>query len=170
MKCSVRCSILQLRFSIKPKNRSFHRGYSFLGGLPTYWEEHIDKVNQLFSKIPHYNKVSRQYKLDFRDRGRAGLRIQSSVKNFQLTMEKNGRHTILQLGRVGKSKYVMDYRYPLTGYQAFCICLATIDSKLCCTLCMPRNSSRTGELFEAFSDPEKAFKALNRAHKKDKRQ
>ncbi|KAK4735752.1 hypothetical protein R3W88_010013 [Solanum pinnatisectum] len=105
-----------------------------INGLPGDWEEHMDKVNQLFTKIPHYNKVSRQYELDFRDRGRAGLRIQSSVKNFQLTMEKNGRQTILQLGRVGKAKYVMDYRYPLTGYQAFCICLASIDSKLCCTL------------------------------------
>ncbi|KAJ8553552.1 hypothetical protein K7X08_024230 [Anisodus acutangulus] len=105
-----------------------------MSGLPTDWEEHMDKVNQFFSKIPHYNKVSREYELDFRDRGRAGLRIQSSVKNFQLTMEKNGRQTILQLGRVGKAKYVMDYRYPLTGYQAFCICLASIDSKLCCTL------------------------------------
>ncbi|XP_059291665.1 tubby-like protein 8 [Lycium ferocissimum] len=105
-----------------------------INGLPADWEEHMDKVNQLFSKIPHYNKVSRQNELDFRDRGRAGLRIQSSVKNFQLTMEKNGRQTILQLGRVGKAKYVMDYRYPLTGYQAFCICLSSIDSKLCCTL------------------------------------
>ncbi|XP_055826901.1 tubby-like protein 8 [Solanum dulcamara] len=105
-----------------------------INGLPVDWDEHMDKVNQLFSKIPHYNKVSRQYELDFRDRGRAGLRIQRSVKNFQLTMEKNGKQTILQLGRVGKAKYVMDYRYPLTGYQAFCICLASIDSKLCCTL------------------------------------
>ncbi|CAN4088611.1 unnamed protein product [Withania somnifera] len=105
-----------------------------INGLPADWEEHMDKVNQLFSKIPYYNKVSRQYELDFRDREREGLRIQRSVKNFQLTMEKNGRQSILQLGRVGKAKYVMDYRYPLTGYQAFCICLASIDSKLCCTL------------------------------------
>nr|XP_016516163.1 PREDICTED: uncharacterized protein LOC107832797 [Nicotiana tabacum] len=28
--------------------------------------------------------------------------------------------------------------------------------------CMPKNSTRTGELFEVLSDPEKAFKALNR--------
>ncbi|XP_075106745.1 uncharacterized protein LOC142179774 [Nicotiana tabacum] len=34
--------------------------------------------------------------------------------------------------------------------------------------CMPRNSSRTGELFEALPDLEKTFKALNRANKKDK--
>ncbi|GFZ11889.1 tubby like protein 8 [Actinidia rufa] len=79
-------------------------------------------------------RISKQYELDFRDRTRSGLRIQSSVKNFQLVLEKNGRQTILQLGRVGKAKYVMDYRYPLTGFQAFCICLASIDTKLCCAL------------------------------------
>lgn len=32
-------------------------------------------------------QMSKQYELDFRDRGRAGLGIQSSVKNFQLTLE-----------------------------------------------------------------------------------
>ncbi|PIN03837.1 Tub family protein [Handroanthus impetiginosus] len=105
-----------------------------INGLPTEWEENKDKVHQLFSKVPSYNRLSKQYELDFRDRGRAGLKIQRSVKNFQLILERNGKQTILQLGRVGKSKYVMDYRYPLTGYQAFCICLASIDSKLCCTV------------------------------------
>uniref|UniRef100_A0A2N9ICJ3 Tubby C-terminal domain-containing protein n=1 Tax=Fagus sylvatica TaxID=28930 RepID=A0A2N9ICJ3_FAGSY len=101
-------------------------------GLPKDWEGKMDNVHQLFSRVPNYSKISKQYELDYRDRGRAGLRIQSSVKNFQLTLEENGKQTILQLGRVGKSKYVMDYRYPLTGFQAFCICLASIDSKLCC--------------------------------------
>ncbi|XP_031131594.1 tubby-like protein 8 [Ipomoea triloba] len=105
-----------------------------INGMPIDWKEQMDKVHQLFSRVPHFNKISKQYELDFRDRGRPGLKIQSSVKNFQLTMEKNGRQTILQLGRVGKAKYVMDYRYPMTGYQAFCICLASIDAKLCCTV------------------------------------
>ncbi|XP_061373144.1 tubby-like protein 8 [Gastrolobium bilobum] len=103
-------------------------------GLPMDWEQKLDKTHQLFSRVPLYNKNSKQFELDFRDKGRAGLRIQRSVKNFQLTLEENGRQTILQLGRVGKSNFVMDYRYPLTGYQAFCICLASIDSKLCCTV------------------------------------
>lgn len=105
-----------------------------INGLPTEWEGNKDRVHQLFSKVPSYNKFTRQYELDFRDRGRASLKIQSSVKNFQLTLERNGKQTILQLGRLGKSKYVMDYRYPLTGYQAFCMCLASMDSKLCCTV------------------------------------
>lgn len=105
-----------------------------VNGLARDWEGKTDKVHKLCSRTPRYNNMSKQYELDFRDRGRAGLRIQSSVKNFQLTMEENGKQTILQLGRVGKSKFVMDFRYPLTGYQAFCICLASMDSKLCCSM------------------------------------
>ena len=34
----------------------------------------------------------------------------------------------------GTKKTIFLCRYPLTGYQAFCICLASIDSKLCCTV------------------------------------
>ncbi|XP_010268475.1 PREDICTED: tubby-like protein 8 [Nelumbo nucifera] len=105
-----------------------------ISGLHKDWQGKLNKVHQLFSRVPHYNSISKRYELDFRERGRTGLKIQSSVKNFQLTMEENGKQSILQLGRVGKSKYVLDYRYPLTGYQAFCICLTSIDSKLCCTM------------------------------------
>ncbi|GJU78919.1 protein enhanced disease resistance 2 [Tanacetum coccineum] len=53
--------------------------------------------------------ISKQYELVLRNKGKAGLKVQRSVKNFQLTMEKNGRQTILLLGRVGKSMYVLDY-------------------------------------------------------------
>ncbi|KAI5414264.1 hypothetical protein KIW84_058409 [Lathyrus oleraceus] len=101
-------------------------------GLPLNWKGKLDKVHQLYSKDPLYNKSTKQFELDYRDKGRTGLVIQKSVKNFQLTLEENGKQTILQLGRVAKSKFVMDYRYPLTGYQAFSICLASIDAKLCC--------------------------------------
>ncbi|XP_010537863.1 PREDICTED: tubby-like protein 8 [Tarenaya hassleriana] len=102
--------------------------------LPVDWLKNMEKVQKLCSRVPHYNKISKQYELDFRDRGRTGLRVQSSVKNFQLTLAENGRQTTLQMGRVDRTKYVTDFRYPLSGYQAFCICLASIDSKLCCTV------------------------------------
>ncbi|KAI4326223.1 hypothetical protein MLD38_031558 [Melastoma candidum] len=103
-------------------------------GLPNDWDEKVEKVHQLISRVPLYNTATKQYELDFRDTGKSGYKVQRSVKNFQLKLEENGKQTILQLGRVDKSKYIMDYRYPLTGYQAFCICLASIDSKLCCTV------------------------------------
>ncbi|XP_078446499.1 tubby like protein 8 [Wolffia australiana] len=94
-----------------------------------------EKSHQLLSRAPHYNRLSKRYELDYRDIGaRASPRIKSSVKNFQLILEKNELLSILQLGRIEKMKFLMEYRYPLTGYQAFCICLASIDSKLCCSL------------------------------------
>lgn len=105
-------------------------------GLPKDWSLKTTRSQKIFSKIPFYNNVQKRYELDFRERapGRTELRIQPSVKNFQLSIDENGNQLILQLGKIGKSKYVMDFRYPLTGYQAFCICLSSIDSKLCCAV------------------------------------
>lgn len=105
-----------------------------VNGLPSDWEENMAKVHQLFSKVPYYNKNNKRYELDFRDRTRSGLRIRTSAKNFQLAMEENGKQSILLLAKIGKSKYIMDYRFPMTGYQAFCICLTSMDSKLCCSV------------------------------------
>ncbi|KAE8656916.1 Tubby-like protein 8 [Hibiscus syriacus] len=81
-----------------------------INGLTKGWEGQMDKIHKLFTRIPRYNNMLNQYELNFRERGRAaGLRIQSSVKNFQLTLEENGRQTILQLGRVDRYKYEMDF-------------------------------------------------------------
>ncbi|CAK7336350.1 unnamed protein product [Dovyalis caffra] len=68
--------------SMQLKNTTQH-----INGLAKDWEGKMDKVHKLCSRTPRYNNMSKQYELDFRDRGRAGLRIQSSVKNFQLTLE-----------------------------------------------------------------------------------
>ncbi|XP_062223909.1 tubby-like protein 4 isoform X2 [Phragmites australis] len=124
-----------------PKNQSMQlktnnsAQIQHISGLPKDWQEKKSRADQLCSRAPFYNNMTKRYELDFRERaGRMGYKVQTSVKNFQMTLEENGRQTVLQLGRVGKSKYIMDFRYPLTGYQALCICLASIDSKLCCTM------------------------------------
>ncbi|CAD6247854.1 unnamed protein product [Miscanthus lutarioriparius] len=124
-----------------PKNQSMQlktnnsSQIQHVSGLPKDWQEKKSRADPLCSRAPFYNHMTKRYELDFRERaGRMGYKVQTSVKNFQMILEKNGRQTVLQHGRVGKSKYIMDFRYPLTGYQAFCICLASIDAKLCCTL------------------------------------
>lgn len=103
-------------------------------GLAKDWEENIGKTHELCSRKPYYNRVMRRYELDYRDRTRGGYRIQASSKNFQLIMEEHGKQVILLHGKVGNSKYIMEYRFPLTAYQAFGICLSSIDSKLCCSV------------------------------------
>ncbi|CAD6261597.1 unnamed protein product [Miscanthus lutarioriparius] len=39
---------------------------------------------------------------------------------------------ILQFGKVGRDMFTMDYRYPLSAFQAFAICLTSFDTKLAC--------------------------------------
>lgn len=39
---------------------------------------------------------------------------------------------ILQFGKIGKDLFTMDYRYPLSAFQAFGICLSSFDTKLAC--------------------------------------
>uniref|UniRef100_A0A7N0TEZ5 Tubby C-terminal domain-containing protein n=1 Tax=Kalanchoe fedtschenkoi TaxID=63787 RepID=A0A7N0TEZ5_KALFE len=39
---------------------------------------------------------------------------------------------ILQFGKVGKDMFTIDYRYPLSTFQAFAICLSSFDTKLAC--------------------------------------
>ncbi|KAI5073031.1 hypothetical protein GOP47_0011044 [Adiantum capillus-veneris] len=103
-------------------------------GLASNWEENMGKTHELCSRRPYYNREMRRYELDYRDRTRSGYRVQTSSKNFQLIMEEHGKQVILLHGKVGNSKYIMEYRFPLTAYQAFGICLASIDSKLCCSV------------------------------------
>nr|GMD68854.1 phospholipase D delta-like [Ipomoea batatas] len=82
-----------------------------------------------------YTYISKQYELDFRDRGRPDLKIQSSVKNFQLIMELNDEFIISQENKNMNLELIEGgwLLYPMTGYQAFFICLASIDAKLCCS-------------------------------------
>ncbi|KAK9127724.1 hypothetical protein Syun_016521 [Stephania yunnanensis] len=61
------------------------------------------------------------------------------VKNFQLVASpKNGpggpehEKVILQFGKVGKNLFTMDYRYPISAFQAFAICLSSFDTKIAC--------------------------------------
>ncbi|CAI5987972.1 unnamed protein product [Closterium sp. NIES-65] len=39
---------------------------------------------------------------------------------------------LLQFGKVGRDAFTMDYRYPLSAFQAFAICLSSFDTKVAC--------------------------------------
>lgn len=96
----------------------------------------------LKNKPPRWHEQLQCWCLNFR--GRVTV---ASVKNFQLiagTQVAAGAPTpsqpnqsdhdkiILQFGKVGKDMFTMDYRYPLSAFQAFAICLSSFDTKLAC--------------------------------------
>ena len=57
---------------------------------------------------------------------------EKSVKNFKLVRVNDGeKKTVLQFGRVmDRNVFVMDFAWPLSAFQAFSICLSSIDPKI----------------------------------------
>ncbi|PIN05161.1 Tub family protein [Handroanthus impetiginosus] len=108
-------------------------------------EDSKTKPLVLKNKAPRWHEQLQCWCLNFR--GRVTV---ASVKNFQLiaanqpttnapttsqpTQATQSDHDkiILQFGKVGKDMFTMDYRYPLSAFQAFAICLSSFDTKLAC--------------------------------------
>ncbi|GMJ15181.1 tubby like protein 1 [Hibiscus trionum] len=103
-------------------------------------EEYGEKEQPLVlrNKSPRWHEQLQCWCLNFR--GRVTV---ASVKNFQLVAaneaptasqpaQSDHDKIILQFGKVGKDMFTMDYRYPLSAFQAFAICLSSFDTKLAC--------------------------------------
>ncbi|EFJ09405.1 hypothetical protein SELMODRAFT_160180 [Selaginella moellendorffii] len=91
----------------------------------------------LKNKSPRWHDQLQCWCLNFR--GRVTV---ASVKNFQLVAaadqppapvcQGEQDKVLLQFGKIGKDMFTMDYRYPLSAFQAFAICLSSFDTKLAC--------------------------------------
>ncbi|XP_004516627.1 tubby-like F-box protein 8 [Cicer arietinum] len=103
-------------------------------------DEPKDRPIILKNKSPRWHEQLQCWCLNFR--GRVTV---ASVKNFQLiastqppsaapapSTHSDNDKIILQFGKVGKDMFTMDYRYPLSAFQAFAICLTSFDTKLAC--------------------------------------
>ncbi|PKI55613.1 tubby-like F-box protein 8 [Punica granatum] len=110
-------------------------------------EERKEGPLVLKNKAPRWHEQLQCWCLNFR--GRVTV---ASVKNFQLiaanppsnstgpapsssqpgSSQTDHDKIILQFGKVGKDMFTMDYRYPLSAFQAFAICLTSFDTKLAC--------------------------------------
>ncbi|KAK1273765.1 Tubby-like F-box protein 10 [Acorus gramineus] len=117
--------------------------------LSLFEESKFDGPLIMKNQAPRWHEHLQCYCLNFHGRVTIG-----SVKNFQLiaaseeeqattittsskTMSQSSKHIdpekiILQFGRIGKDLFTMDYRYPLSAFEAFGICLSSFDTKLAC--------------------------------------
>ncbi|KAJ4883960.1 Tubby-like F-box protein 1 [Raphanus sativus] len=103
-------------------------------------KERVSPPLVLKNKPPRWHEQLQCWCLNFR--GRVTV---ASVKNFQLIaanqpqaqVQGSGQadgpdKILLQFGKVGKDMFTMDFRYPLSAFQAFAICLSSFDTKLAC--------------------------------------
>lgn len=90
----------------------------------------------LQNKAPRWHEHLQCWCLNFH--GRVTV---ASVKNFQLVASVDpsqlgsvgdGETVLLQFGKVGDDIFTMDYRQPLSAFQAFAICLTSFGTKFAC--------------------------------------
>jgi len=84
-------------------------------------------VQPFVNKPPKWNEQVGAFVLNFNKRV-----TQASVKNFQLIRNDDPDMIYLQFGRIAKDTFNIDFRYPLSPFQAFAIALSSFDYKLCC--------------------------------------
>eukprot|EP00601_Ochromonadales_sp_CCMP2298_P015229 CAMPEP_0173232172 /NCGR_PEP_ID=MMETSP1142-20121109/8815_1 /TAXON_ID=483371 /ORGANISM="non described non described, Strain CCMP2298" /LENGTH=391 /DNA_ID=CAMNT_0014161657 /DNA_START=129 /DNA_END=1301 /DNA_ORIENTATION=- len=109
-----------------PKERGAERGAGA-------WAEKASgggggRLIYLQNKAPKWDDAHGGHVLNFQ-----GRVTESSVKNFQLCCmgaDPDPDQVVLQFGRVGKHKFNMDLRHPLSPMQAFSICIACLDGKI----------------------------------------
>ncbi|KAI9186460.1 hypothetical protein LWI28_017455 [Acer negundo] len=99
-------------------------------------ETSVSGYTILKNKSPRWHEHLQCWCLNFH--GRVTV---ASVKNFQLVATvdqsqpggKGDEETVLlQFGKVGDDTFTMDYRQPLSAFQAFAICLTSFGTKLAC--------------------------------------
>lgn len=99
-------------------------------------EYSMSEYTVLRNKAPRWHEHLQCWCLNFH--GRVTV---ASVKNFQLVAiadqsqpgGKGDEETVLlQFGKVGDDTFTMDYRQPLSAFQAFAICLTSFGTKLAC--------------------------------------
>jgi len=84
-------------------------------------------IDPYINKSPKWNDQIGAYVLNFNKRV-----TQASVKNFQLCQTEDPDTVYLQFGRIDKEVFNIDFRFPVSPFQAFAIALSSFDYKLCC--------------------------------------
>lgn len=95
--------------------------------LERWKNDQMTNLLQLHNKQPVWSDETQAYVLNFH-----GRVTQASVKNFQLVHAADEDYIVLQFGRISDDLFTLDYNFPLSALQAFCIALSSFDSKLAC--------------------------------------
>jgi len=96
-------------------------------GLAAMCANNSQLVENYSNKSPKWNDTISAYVLNFNKRV-----TEASVKNFQLVNSTDPDTVYLQFGKVGKDAFNIDFRYPMSPFQAFSICLTAFEYKLGC--------------------------------------
>lgn len=79
------------------------------------------ETQNLVSRLPAWNDTVQCLVLDFK-----GRHVLPSSRNFQVALRQKREHVICQYGKLGKTNFSLDVRFPMSVIQAFAASLTTI--------------------------------------------
>lgn len=111
---SPRIEIVQLYNYLLRRKKSWFRRINLLGGMSNCNDGASTSVDGHGLLLPLWKTFSwcRLMKMD------------------QLTRSRT--RWFLQFGKIEKDLFTMDYRYPISAFQSFAICLSSFDTKIAC--------------------------------------
>ena len=94
----------------------------------------------LFNFKPEWDYQYNNYKIDFNGRVKQASKknfilidINKSNNNKNKTIEENSEYRrILQCGKIDEKTYALDFIFPLTAFEAFCISITSLVTKISC--------------------------------------
>lgn len=93
--------------------------------LKLYETDEWNDIIILKNNLPKWDDSEGSYILDFK-----GRVSRTSIKNFQIIDPRKPKTVLMQFGRHSDNKFILDYRYPFSAFQAFSMALTACDSKL----------------------------------------
>lgn len=126
--CKMKANVFGTKYSLNYTNSiEIQYEYSFLEkGKPRSFKITVDGI-ELINKKPYFNSETNSFSLNF-----TGRVTKPSVKNFQIIHPLEPTYITLTFGKEEYNSYILDFTYPWSALNAFCVGLSALDHKYGC--------------------------------------
>lgn len=123
--CRLKANIFGTKYSLNYFNCvEITYETSFLErGKPRTFKIKINEL-ELMNKKPLFNTETNSFSLNF-----SGRVTMPSVKNFQIIHQLDPTYITLTFGKEDSNSYILDFTYPWSILNAFCVGLSSLDHK-----------------------------------------
>ncbi|KAM0681815.1 Tubby- protein 3 [Glugoides intestinalis] len=126
--CKMKANIFGTKYSLEYQGTvQIQYETSFLErGKPRCFKVKLQDL-ELINKKPFFNPETNSFSLNF-----SGRVTKPSVKNFQVVHPLEPTYITLTFGKEEHNSYILDFTYPWSALNAFCVGLSALDHKFGC--------------------------------------
>jgi Tub family len=122
----LRANIFGTKYCLDPALEIKYETSFLQRGKPRSFMIKLDSLS-LCNKKPYFNNDTNSFSLNF-----SGRITRPSVKNFQIIHPLDPTYITLTFGKEDINTYILDFTYPWSAINAFCVGLTALDHKFGC--------------------------------------